>query len=78
MIYALPRRLRACLLRDVRSFILIFTTESPYIVSTHAVVETSAYLKDADDAGIPDADRAAIKFFLSKNPKAGDLMEGTG
>lgn len=44
----------------------------------HAVVETSAYLKDADDAGIPENERAAIKLFLSKHPKAGDLMEGTG
>lgn len=44
----------------------------------HAVIETSGYLKDAANAGIPDAERAAIKRFLSENPQAGDLMEGTG
>lgn len=44
----------------------------------HAVIETHAYLKDADDAGIPQDERAAIKRFLSEYPKAGDLMEGTG
>lgn len=44
----------------------------------HAVVETPAYLKDAADAGIAEVERSAIKRFLSENPKAGDLMEGTG
>lgn len=44
----------------------------------HAVIETPGYLRDAADAGIPVIERAAIKRFLSENPQAGDLMEGTG
>lgn len=44
----------------------------------HAVIETPGYLRDAANAGVLDVERAAIKRFLSENPQAGDLMEGTG
>ena len=44
----------------------------------HTVIETPGYLRDAANAGVLDVERAAIKRFLSENPQAGDLMEGTG
>lgn len=44
----------------------------------HAVIETPGYQRDVAIAGVPGVERAAIKRFLSENPQAGDLMEGTG
>ncbi len=44
----------------------------------HAVIETNAYLRDAKVAGISDDERADIVSEIAKNPKIGDIMEGTG
>lgn len=56
----------------------------PYISSVakgkplHGVVETHAYLRDADDAGMDEEERAAFATFIAQNPTAGDVVSGTG
>lgn len=42
------------------------------------VVETSAYLAAAKDAGMTDDERIAAVNLVSADPEAGDLMVGTG
>jgi hypothetical protein len=44
----------------------------------HAVIETAQYLRDADRAGLSDEARADIVRLVAENPKAGDLIPGTG
>ncbi len=43
-----------------------------------AVIETPTYLRDAEDAGLSEADRDAIVMFLAANPDAGVVIRGTG
>jgi hypothetical protein len=42
------------------------------------VVETRAFLGDARSLGLSDAERVAIVTWIAANPKAGDVIEGTG
>ena len=42
------------------------------------VVETSAYLSTAKDAGMTDAEMTAAVDLVSSNPEAGDVIVGTG
>ena len=44
----------------------------------HAVIETSAYLSDADAAGLSEEERFEIVSALAADPTAGALMPGTG
>ncbi len=44
----------------------------------HGVVETDDYLSAADDAGLTEEERDAIKVALALDPTKGDLMVGTG
>ena len=44
----------------------------------HGVIETGAYLSDAADAGMSEAERETVITALSENPTCGDLMPGTG
>src|SRR5947207_6130850 len=44
----------------------------------HAVIETSAFLGDAQAAGMSDEERFAVVNFIAGNPTAGALMPGTG
>ncbi len=44
----------------------------------HTVVETPDYLQDANDAGLSDDEMAAIIQIIASDPKAGDVMVGTG
>ena len=44
----------------------------------HAVIETDAYLGSAIAAGLTDKDRQDICNYISANPGAGVLMQGTG
>jgi hypothetical protein len=44
----------------------------------HTVIETAAFLADANEAGLSDDDRLAVIDAISADPKAGDLMAGTG
>jgi len=44
----------------------------------HEVIETSAFISAADDAGMTDAERELAILTVSVNPEAGDLMMGTG
>jgi hypothetical protein len=46
--------------------------------SVQAVVETPDYLSDAKAAGLSEAERRAVVDIVSRNPKAGDVIEGTG
>jgi len=44
----------------------------------HTVIETQAFLRDAQHVGMPAFEREAIVTAISRNPTAGDLMQGTG
>lgn len=44
----------------------------------HAVIETQAFLRDAQHVGMPEIEREAVVVAISRNPTAGDLMQGTG
>ena len=50
----------------------------PHHTDRQAVIETPDYLADAEDAGLSRAEREGIVVFLSKSPKAGDLIPGSG
>lgn len=44
----------------------------------HTVIETQAYLRDAERIGMSDDDRLAAVHAVAADPSIGDLMEGTG
>ena len=44
----------------------------------HAVIETNAYLKAADDAGMDEEERSAVVDLIAENPEAGAIMPGCG
>ena len=44
----------------------------------HPIVETPAYLRDADMVGISEAVRARIVDLVSKAPTIGDEISGSG
>lgn len=44
----------------------------------HAVIETNAYLKAADDAGMDEEERGAVVDLIAADPKAGAIMPGCG
>jgi hypothetical protein len=44
----------------------------------HAVIETDAYDRAADNAGVSEDERLAIVSALATNPTIGDMIEGTG
>jgi len=44
----------------------------------HTVVETASYLSAAADAGMTDAERAAVVDMLAADPTAGTIMPGCG
>ena len=44
----------------------------------NTIAETQAYLKQAEKIGLSEEERDQIKDYLSKNPEAGDLIQGSG
>jgi hypothetical protein len=44
----------------------------------HTVIETADYLQDAKDVGLSAEEMVAIIEIISSDPKAGDVMVGTG
>ena len=44
----------------------------------HAVIETNAYLKAADDAGMDEEERGAVVDLIAADPQAGAIMPGCG
>ena len=44
----------------------------------HTVVETRAYLRAADDAGVSEAERDTIAALIAADPEIGDKIAGTG
>lgn len=44
----------------------------------HTVLETIAYLKAADDAGMDEEERVAVVDLIAANPEAGAVMPGCG
>jgi hypothetical protein len=44
----------------------------------HTVIETADYLQDVKDAGLSGEEMAAIIAIIPSDPKAGDVMVGTG
>lgn len=59
-------------------FFLDIYTATPYIIRMQTVIETSAYLSAAKDAGMSDDERAAIVDVIASNPQAGEIMPGCG
>ena len=47
-------------------------------MTMHTVIETPDYLQDAKDAGLSEDEMAAIIRIIASDPKAGDVMVGTG
>jgi Protein of unknown function (DUF1044). len=47
-------------------------------MTMHTVIETPEYLQDAKDAGLSGDAMAAIIQIIASDPKAGDVMVGTG
>lgn len=43
-----------------------------------AVIETPDYLREAKAAGLRDGEKRAIVDYVAANPKAGDLIIGSG
>ena len=54
------------------------TTALPYTLNVQTVIETIAFLADAEDAGMSEEEREALVAIVAKTPTAGDLMKGTG
>lgn len=50
----------------------------PHLLSKQTVIETPDYLADAENARLMTAEREAIIDFVAENPKAGDLIAGSG
>jgi hypothetical protein len=48
------------------------------VTTMQTVVETPAYLDAADEAGLSEEEREAIKNMLARDPTAGDPIVGTG
>lgn len=44
----------------------------------HAVIETNAYLRAADDAGMREDERQGVVDIVAANPEAGAIMPGCG
>jgi hypothetical protein len=44
----------------------------------HTVIETPAYLRDANQAGMTEEERELAVLYLAENPEAGDIMKETG
>ncbi|HST36708.1 MAG TPA: type II toxin-antitoxin system RelE/ParE family toxin [Allosphingosinicella sp.] len=44
----------------------------------HTVIETNAYLRAADDAGMDEEERSAVIDLIAANPEAGAIMPGCG
>jgi|SRR6266513_1424889 len=42
------------------------------------VVESAPFLRDADAAGMTEAERFALVSLLGANPEAGDVIKGSG
>lgn len=53
---------------------------TPHIIRRvlHTIVETPAYLADARRAGLGEGERERIALALARDPRAGDLIVGTG
>ena len=57
---------------------LATTTVIPYIDDVHTVIETSAYLAAAKDAGMTAEEQQLVVDLIAANPEAGDIMPGCG
>lgn len=44
----------------------------------HSVAETPTFQRDAAAAGMAEAEKAELITFLAANPKAGEIIPGTG
>ena len=44
----------------------------------HTVIETPAYLRAADRAGLGESERDAIATMIAENPAVGETIPGTG
>lgn len=50
----------------------------PYMIFMHSVLTTPVFEADASDAGLSDGEVQVMAAWLSANPLAGDVMQGTG
>jgi hypothetical protein len=44
----------------------------------HTVIETRAFLRDAEQVGMSASEREVVVLAISENPDLGDIMQGTG
>lgn len=50
----------------------------PYDVIMQTVIETSGFLRDADQAGMTKAEIEKLVSIIAANPEAGAVIQGTG
>ena len=48
------------------------------MINMQSVIETPDYLADAKKAGLSRNEREEIVEYIARNPKAGDLIQGSG
>jgi len=70
---AIPIPLRHC-----RTFALVADTALPYMGAVQSVIETSAYIAAAKDAGMDADEMASVVTTIAANPEAGEIMPGCG
>jgi hypothetical protein len=64
---------------EIPYLLLETNTESPYSPTfMHTVIETPAFQKAAQKAGLSDDDVAWIAETIARNPQAGDAIRGSG
>lgn len=59
-------------------FPLVEYTALPYILLMHSVLTTPTFEADAAGAGLTEDEIGAMVQWLSANPQAGAVMQGTG
>jgi hypothetical protein len=57
---------------------LVSDTALPYMHTVHTVVETTAYLSAARDAGMDEGEMEAVVNILAADPEAGAIMPRCG
>lgn len=65
-------------IRHCRTFSLATTTAMPYTMAMQTVIETTAYVAAAKDAGMSDDEMTTVVNTIAANPEAGDIMPGCG
>lgn len=57
---------------------LDLTTQLTYLDAMHAVAQTHAFRRAADEAGMTEDEIESLVSFIAENPTIGDAISGTG